>query len=79
MFADYMNCNVERPDSVEATSLGAAELAGLYTGFWTEEDLNHALNYDASFKPEMDSEKREKTYENYKDAVKRCYGWMIGK
>lgn len=79
MFADYMNCNVERPDSVEATSLGAAELAGLYTGFWTEDDLNHALNYDASFKPEMDPEKREKTYENYKDAVRRCSGWMIGK
>lgn len=79
MFADYINCNIARPASVEATSLGAAELAGLYTGFWTMDDLENAMTYDAKFVPEMEEETREKNYAIYKDAVTRCSGWMQGK
>lgn len=79
MFADYLNCRIERPDSVEATSLGAAQMAGLYTGFWTEADFDNAVHYDAVFTSQMPEEEREKAYAIYKDAVKRCSGWMIGK
>lgn len=79
MFADYMNCNIARPASVEATSLGAAEMAGLYTGFWKEDDLDKAMTYDAQFAPKMPKEEREKAYAAYKDAVKRCSGWMKDK
>lgn len=79
MFADYINCNIARPASVEATSLGAAELAGLYTGFWNMDDLENAMVYDAKFVPEMEEEQREKNYAIYKDAVSRCSGWMQGK
>lgn len=79
MFADYMNCHVERPASVEATSLGAAQLAGLYTGFWEEKDLNNAVTYDAEFTCQMEESERERIYSAYKDAVKRCSGWMEGK
>lgn len=79
MFADYMNCSIARPASVEATSLGAAEMAGLYTGFWKEDDLDKAMTYDARFAPKMPEEEREKAYAAYKDAVKRCSGWMKDK
>lgn len=79
MFADYLNCRIARPASVEATSLGAAELAGLYTGFWKEEDLDNAMHYDAEFTPKMPAEERERVYAAYKDAVKRCSGWMKDK
>ena len=79
MFADYLDCRIVRPSSVEATSLGAAELAGLYSGFWKEEDLERAMVYDAEFSSQMEKELREKSYSNYKDAVKRCSGWMADK
>lgn len=79
MFADYLNCRIARPASVEATSLGAAELAGLYTGFWKEEDLDKAMHYDAEFTPKMPAEERERVYAAYKDAVKHCSGWMKDK
>ena len=36
--ADIMDSDVYRPDSIETTSLGAAYLAGLATGFWNSED-----------------------------------------
>lgn len=79
MFADYINCRIERPASVEATSLGAAEMAGLYAGFWTDSDLDQAMTYDAQFSSQMPEEQREKAYGIYKDAVSRCSGWMKGK
>lgn len=79
MFADYLNCKIARPASVEATSLGAAELAGLGTGFWKMEDLDRAMTYDAEFVPKMPAGQREKEYAIYKDAVKRCSGWMKDK
>ena len=79
MFADYLDCRIVRPSSVEATSLGAAELAGMHTGFWKEEDLERAMVYDAEFSSQMEEEVREKSYSNYKDAVKRCSGWMADK
>ncbi len=79
MFADYLDCNIARPSSVEATSLGAAQMAGLYTKFWSEEELDSAMVYDAEFTSKMPEEEREKAYANYKDAVKRCSGWMEGK
>jgi glycerol kinase len=79
MFADYLNCKIERPASVEATSLGAAEMAGLYTGFWTEEELDGAMTYDAEFTSKISTEEREKDYKIYKDAVTRCSGWMKDK
>lgn len=75
MMSDMMDVQVDRPFSVEATSLGAAELAGLYTGLWTEEDFDAALTIDASFKPEISDEKRSKLYNGWKEAIKRSMNW----
>lgn len=79
MFADIMDCNIARPASVEATSLGAAEMAGLYSGFWKEEDLEKAMTYDAEFASKMPAKDREKRYAAYKDAATRCMGWTKDK
>ena len=79
MFADIIDCNIARPASVEATSLGAAEMAGLYTGFWKEEDLDKAMTYDAEFTGQITAQEREKRYAAYKDAVTRCMGWTKDK
>ncbi len=75
-FADILDAEVERPLSLEATSLGAAQLAGLYAGFWSEGDFQHALAVDKTFKPQISEEKREKLYLQWKKAVERSMSWL---
>lgn len=75
MMADMMDVQVDRPFSVEATSLGAAEMAGLYVGLWKEADFDAALTIEASFIPEIDADKRNKAYDGWKEAIKRSMNW----
>lgn len=70
--ADMLNVKVQRPLSIEATSLGAAQMAGLYVGFWTEQDFDHALEIDREFEPKISPEERDKRYAVWLDMVKRC-------
>ena len=60
--ADMLNAVVNRPASVEATSLGAAEMAALAVGFWTIDDMDKALQIDRSFEPQISDEERERRY-----------------
>ncbi|WKY46774.1 glycerol kinase [Eubacteriaceae bacterium ES3] len=77
IMADMMNVQVDRPFSVEATSLGAAEMAGLFIGLWKEEDFDTALTIDASFQPEISEEKRTRAYSGWKEAIKRSMNWNV--
>ncbi|WP_010167371.1 FGGY family carbohydrate kinase [Candidatus Epulonipiscium viviparus] len=70
--ADMLDVEVLRPASVEATALGAAQMAGLYTGFWTEADLQNAMAVDKIFVPDMSSADREDRYKIWTDRVRRC-------
>lgn len=76
MFADFLDCDIYRPLCVEATSLGAAQLAGLYTGYWKESDFEETTNYDAIFKNTMTDKERQEKYEIWKDAVSRTLKWI---
>jgi len=73
--SDLVNAKVDRPLSVEATSLGAAELAGLYTGFWTMADFKNAVKLDRSFEPQISDEERNTRYAEWQKAVNRAKGW----
>ena len=77
--ADMLNAVVNRPASVEATSLGAAEMAALAVGFWTIDDMDKALQIDRSFEPQISDEERERRYSIWLDAIKRSIGWMKDK
>ncbi len=74
--ADMLDAEVVRPVSPEATSLGAAYMAGLVVGFWKDEAECFA-NYKADkiFKPQMPAEKVNALYEEWTKAVKRTLGW----
>ena len=70
--ADIMDSDVYRPDCIETTSLGAAYLAGLATGFWnSEDDIDDNWQVDRIFKPRMEEEKREELLKGWHEAVKR--------
>ncbi len=58
--SDISGVDVVRPDSVEATALGAAFLAGLNSGFWENtESLEKLQNSQSIFKPEISDNRRK--------------------
>ncbi|MBR6786225.1 MAG: glycerol kinase GlpK [Clostridia bacterium] len=74
--ADMIRCNVNRPQNVETTALGAAYLAGLAVGVWENTDeIQHNRSVERVFEPEMDIERRNELYEGWKKAVKCSMGW----
>lgn len=69
--ADILNAKVIRPQIVETTALGAAYLAGLATGFWTQSQIEEYREIDKIFFPNIEQEKREKLYSGWKDSVRK--------
>ena len=70
--ADILGQEVYRPVCIETTSLGAAYLAGLATGFWkSKKDIVSNWRIDRVFKPDMDEERREKLIKGWHEAVGR--------
>jgi len=68
--SDILNVPVERPVLSETTALGAAYLAGLAVGFWTDrEELIEKYRIDVTFTPHMEEEKRKALYEGWQQAV----------
>lgn len=71
--ADILNCPVLRNSSPEVSPLGAAFLAGLATGFWS--DLNEISSLPRqfeSFEPKMADSQRAKLYGGWQAAVERA-------
>lgn len=67
--ADLLNMPVERPAFVEATSLGAAGVAGLAAGFWTQDEFFKVRKVDRIFSPRMGESTREVLYRGWKKAM----------
>ncbi len=74
--ADLLNVEIERPDMVETTSLGAAFFAGLKVGYWTsKEDIIRHRKVERKFLPAMEKSEREIRYKKWKKAVERSLNW----
>jgi glycerol kinase len=74
--ADILGVAVERPAVSETTALGAAYLAGLATGFWSDTDeiaRNHSI--ERRFTPEMSAERQDRLYQGWLRAVERSRDW----
>jgi len=70
--ADMLQLPIERPSNVESTVLGAAFLAGLASGLYTSlDDLTKLWHRDAIFKPQISTEKQQRLYAGWLDAVAR--------
>lgn len=77
MIADYTQASVSRPNSVEATALGGAEMALIGAGLAKQEDFASVMDIDRTFTPQMDDEKRTKNYEGWERARKRAGKWLV--
>ncbi len=76
--ADILDVAVERPRVAETTALGAAYLAGLAVGFWSDPG-EVAANWQLHrrFEPAMDAGRRDRLYRGWQRAVERSRGWAI--
>ena len=73
--ADILGTEVHRPKVIESTAMGAAFLAGIQVGFWTQEDIDQSRPMDRIFKPNFEKEKRDRLYKTWQKAVERTKGW----
>ena len=75
--SDILGVQVERPEVIETTALGAAYLAGLAVGFYDKKNIKKNWLLDKKFSPEMPEEDRSKRYAKWQKAVERCMGWDL--
>ncbi|WP_332693706.1 glycerol kinase GlpK [Halalkalibacter lacteus] len=68
--SDMLNVPVERPKVIETTALGAAYLAGLAVGFWSNQaEITKHWKMNHKFTPFMEQETSESLYSGWKKAV----------
>ena len=74
--ADLAGCEVVRPSCIETTGLGAAYLAGLAVGYWSDwDDIRSNWHVDRTFIKQMDDEYQAKLIKGWHKAVKCALMW----
>ncbi len=75
--SDILDVPVIRPKVAETTALGAAYAAGLAVGFWKDfDELRANWGKDHEWQPQMEAEKRQQLYADWKKAVTRTFDWV---
>ena len=70
--ADILGIPVLRPQTVETTALGAAQLAGLQTGVYASlEEIGELWKVDKRFEPKMERARADTLYAGWREAVGR--------
>ncbi|MCR5088930.1 MAG: glycerol kinase GlpK [Oscillospiraceae bacterium] len=74
--SDLIGSDVIRPHCIETTALGAAYLAGLAVGFWSNlDDVKNNWSVDRVFTSSMEEEKRVKLLNGWHKAVRCALLW----
>jgi glycerol kinase len=70
--ADVLGVPVVVPEVSETTALGAAYLAGVATGTWTEQDVRAMWRQAARYEPSMSEDAREELLAGWARALARA-------
>jgi glycerol kinase len=73
--ADLLGIPVRRPRQTETTALGAAFLAGLGAGVWTDADLADLWKLDRDFEPAISRDQADTLQAQWRRAVERSRAW----
>ncbi len=74
--ADFIQTQVLRPDCVESTAAGAAYLAGLAVGYWSNQmEIKQNIKISKTFCPQISEEEREKRMAGWRRAVNCAVSW----
>ncbi|MFX4272709.1 glycerol kinase GlpK [Propionibacteriaceae bacterium Y1685] len=75
--ADVLGIPVVRPEIVETTALGAAYVAGLAVGFWSDlDELTDLWSEGQRWEPTMEKPERERRIRLWKKAVTKTFDWV---
>jgi glycerol kinase len=75
--ADLLGIPVRRPRQTETTALGAAFLAGLGAGVWSDADLASLWKLDREFAPRMSRDEADVLQSAWRRAVERSRAWEL--
>jgi glycerol kinase len=74
--ADIMQVPVVRPKVIETTALGAAFLAGLAVGFWSDlSEIENVWQTDRIFEPSMPESEVASRRARWSEALQRSRSW----
>lgn len=74
--ADLLQANVVRPKITETTALGAAYLAGLATGYWSDlTEIKKQWQVDRIFGPSIPAKATKTLINGWRRAVKAAEAW----
>jgi glycerol kinase len=73
--ADMLGIPVVVPEVAETTALGAAYLAGVATGTWSEADTRAMWREAARYEPRMPADRRDELLAGWRRALDRSRGW----
>ncbi|MEF9945571.1 MAG: glycerol kinase GlpK [Lachnospiraceae bacterium] len=74
--ANISDAPVRRPKCVETTAMGAAYLAGLCVGYWSDKkEVKKNCTIDKTFEPYIGKREREKGIKGWNKAVTYAYHW----
>ncbi len=72
--ADLLGVPVVVPEVAETTAMGAAFLAGVATGVWSEDDVRAMWREGARYEPRMADSKRQSLVDGWHHALERAAG-----
>lgn len=73
--ADLLGVPVEVPEIAETTAFGAACLAGVGAGLWSEREISRLWRSSQLFEPKMSRDQAESLLGQWHRAVERARGW----
>lgn len=73
--ANMIDTNVTRPFDIESTSRGAAFVAGLAVGLWSNQDFHFLKQEKKTFESKINDNLRKKILERWENAIARSYNW----
>jgi glycerol kinase len=73
--ADVLGVPVVLPEVAETTALGAASLAGVGAGVWSQDRVVSGWRERARYEPRMGDDERASLVADWRRAVERARGW----
>jgi glycerol kinase len=73
--SDVLGVPVVVPEIDQTTALGAAYLAGIAVGAWTQEETREMWREARRYEPRMTMDERDRLMAGWRDALERSLGW----
>ena len=74
--SDLLGSEVNRPEIIETTAMGAGYLAVLKSNIWDKDQIIKNQKIDRSFNSKIKKMEREMMYNGWKKAVNRTFNWI---